>query len=205
MLSLRVVRLLVVLVLVGALLAVGGCHRHRKKYQPHSGNEGSSGPSSGISHPGRSLVPSINWSSTSNPPTASDLIVLNLINAQRAALGIRPLVWHDGLRKVALAHSQDMAQRNYLNLITPEGYDVFQMLTAANPPMSFTNAFAFVSQDPFGESSANYVANYLANPAIAAGLLDPNLTQIGLSGGPGPAGQNLFQFRTFILGQNVTP
>src|ERR1051325_2087670 len=132
-------RILALLIVCAILLPTGAC---RPNYAPHTGNEGSSGPSSGIAAAG----PSTTW--VSGQPNAPELNWLAAVNAQRNAAGVQSLAFHPGLWAVAQAHSTDMALRNYVNLITPDGYDVFQSLVAANPPMSFDNAFAFVAAVP---------------------------------------------------------
>ncbi len=145
----RIVRCCVILVLAGSLLAVGGCHRHRKsqsgKYQLHSGTVGYTGASqAAIPQSG----PSLTWTDSSNPPSAWDQQILTLINNQRTAQGLNPLTWHDGLAAVAQVHAINMHTNGYLSLVAPGGYDVFESLVTANPPMSFTNAFAMVVQMP---------------------------------------------------------
>jgi uncharacterized protein YkwD len=130
--------------------------------------------------------------------------LLGLINAQRNAAGMQSLTWHDGMSAVAHTHAVDMVQKNYLNLISPDGYDVFQSLVAANPPIQFDNAFAMVSQVATGITFANYFNFLMATPSSAAALMDPTLTHIGISGVtvPAPPGQD---DKVIILGRNVTP
>ncbi len=95
-----------------------------------------------------------------------------------------------------------MVNNNYLNLTSPAGYDVFEQLVNANPPMSFNNAFAFVSEGPAPANWPTELPIYLSNPAIAAGLLNPAMTQFGQVGVLDSAGMYK---HTFILGQDVTP
>jgi len=45
-------------------------------------------------------------------PDADELALLALCNESRAAAGLRPLVWHNGLGEAARAHSTDMAERD---------------------------------------------------------------------------------------------
>lgn len=45
------------------------------------------------------------------------------VNAERAANGMTPLQWDPQLASIALSHSQDMAQRDYFDHISPDGDD----------------------------------------------------------------------------------
>jgi uncharacterized protein YkwD len=48
----------------------------------------------------------------------------NLINVERQKNNLKPLAWNDTVGSVARNHSADMAQRNYFDHNTPEGYNV---------------------------------------------------------------------------------
>jgi len=54
---------------------------------------------------------------------ASELanIIHALINKLRRKHGLKSLAWDDALNRIALQHSRDMANRNYLSHDTPEG------------------------------------------------------------------------------------
>ena len=45
----------------------------------------------------------------------------DLVNLQREANGLHPLESHDGIRNVALSHSQDMSERDFYSHISPDG------------------------------------------------------------------------------------
>jgi len=53
------------------------------------------------------------------------------INVQRQATNAEPLSWDDELGKLARAHSEDMAKRNYFKHITPEGLTPMKRLQEA--------------------------------------------------------------------------
>lgn len=57
--------------------------------------------------------------------------VHELINAQRKANGSPELAWDDELSKIARAHSEDMAKRNYFKHINPEGQTPMKRAEAA--------------------------------------------------------------------------
>lgn len=49
--------------------------------------------------------------------------VLALTNRARAQAGAPPLAWHDELASTARAHAGDLAQRDYVEHLSPEGFD----------------------------------------------------------------------------------
>lgn len=58
------------------------------------------------------LTTSAGVASGAYAPDAGELALLAFANEARAAAGLRPLVWHDGLGKAARAHSTDMADND---------------------------------------------------------------------------------------------
>jgi uncharacterized protein YkwD len=185
-----------VMLSAGLILSAGGCV---PSYRPKAGSEASSGPSSGIAQAG----PSQTWFAGSHPPNGTLATLVAQINAQRNAASRGSLTWHDGLAAVALAHSDDMAQRDYLSVINPDGHDVFQALVAARPPMQFDNAFAFVFQAPPGPSVFPLL---MADQGAAQALMDPNMTHIGIQlNFYTPTPQPGYDWYTLIVGQKVSP
>ena len=57
--------------------------------------------------------------------------MLELVNAERAAAGLRPLRADADLTQVARRHSADMFARGYFSHITPEGRDPFERMRSA--------------------------------------------------------------------------
>lgn len=57
---------------------------------------------------------------------ALERMVFSAVNAQRVKAGLQPLKINLELAKIARAHSQDMAARNYTNHVNPEGLDPSQ-------------------------------------------------------------------------------
>ena len=54
--------------------------------------------------------------------------MLDLVNAERSAQGLRPLKADPALAEVARAHSRDMFGRGYFSHVTPEGRDPFERM-----------------------------------------------------------------------------
>lgn len=57
--------------------------------------------------------------------------LIALINAERARHGLPPLIIHAILTRVAQAHSQDMAARDFYSHTNPDGLDPCQRMTRA--------------------------------------------------------------------------
>lgn len=49
--------------------------------------------------------------------------LMALTNAARRDAGATPLAWHEALAETARAHAADLAQRNYVEHVSPEGFD----------------------------------------------------------------------------------
>jgi uncharacterized protein YkwD len=58
--------------------------------------------------------------------------MLNLVNQERRAKGLKPLVADTALRAVARQHSKDMFNRGYFSHRSPEGSDPFDRIRRAN-------------------------------------------------------------------------
>lgn len=81
-----------------------------------------------------SQTPATNQQTCNLPPTTGptkapeiniaelEMQIHSLINAERKKQGLSPLIWDAQLGIVARKHSEDMAQRNYFDHTTPEGY-----------------------------------------------------------------------------------
>ncbi len=60
--------------------------------------------------------------------------MLDLVNQERVAAGLRPLAPDPELTQVARQHSTDMFARGYFAHVTPEGRDPFERMREANVP-----------------------------------------------------------------------
>lgn len=54
----------------------------------------------------------------------------DLVNQHRAQAGCPPLVWDEAATRAAIAHSTDMARRNYFSHTTPDGHTMADRLRA---------------------------------------------------------------------------
>ncbi len=60
--------------------------------------------------------------------------VHDLVNTERINMRLKPLKIDNRLARIARAHSEDMAKRNYLEHVTPEGKTPLQRAMAAGYP-----------------------------------------------------------------------
>jgi uncharacterized protein YkwD len=67
----------------------------------------------------------------SRPRPDLEVRMLQMVNAERVAAGLRPLRADPELTEVARAHSRDMLARGYFSHVSPEGDDPFDRLRAA--------------------------------------------------------------------------
>jgi uncharacterized protein YkwD len=102
--------------------------------------------------------------------------MLCITNNERRAAGLAPLTNNTKLTNAAVAHSRDMAQRNYDAHNTPEGVTPDQRLTQAGYVFSW-----------WGENIANgyktprqVMAAWMASPGHRANILNPNFKEIGI-------------------------
>jgi uncharacterized protein YkwD len=103
----RLAALLLALVAVGMLAACGG-----------GGGGGGKGAKS--DNPSKGPPPG-SGTSMSDAELAMALEVLDIVNQERRAAGVDPLVWHEGASEVAYLHSLDMDVRDYFSHTNPDG------------------------------------------------------------------------------------
>lgn len=111
-------------------------------------------------------------------PTAAPSLeaeMLRLVNQERAAAGLAPLVMDERLRQVARAHSTDMFQRGYFSHYTPERDSPFDRLQAAD--ISYLAAGENLALAPSVEAAHRGLMN---SPGHRANILSPSFRRIGI-------------------------
>jgi uncharacterized protein YkwD len=103
--------------------------------------------------------------------------VLQLVNAQRAASGLAPLVRNEVLDRAALSHSQDMAAGGFMSHTGSDGSNPGQRIQAAG----YTGS-------TWGENIAIWYASaqavmdaWMNSPGHRANILNPNFREIGIA------------------------
>ena len=105
--------------------------------------------------------------------TTQEQRVLQLINQERAAKGLRPLVWDATLSRAARMHSENMANRGFFNHVSPDGHTASDRIklcgmhgwSALGENIAFNQGF----EDPV----AFAVEQWLKSPLHRQNMLSP--------------------------------
>jgi len=129
--------------------------------------------SAGAAVPGVTITPILIAPSNAD---AFEREVFDLTNAERAAYGLPPLIWHYGLAHVARMHSLDMALNNFMAHDSFDGRTFSQRITQAG--ISWTNVAENVAR---GQQSPQAVVNaWMNSPDHRANILNPSRTHLGV-------------------------
>jgi len=130
------------------------------------------------------------YRAVSRAATSMEAEVLALTNQARSVArtcggqrypAVAPLAWDPILADVALAHSRDMATRNYFSHTSPEGQGLANRMALAG--YRFTSAGENIAA---GYSTpAAVVAGWLASPGHCANLMSGSYTVVGIGFGTG--------------------
>ncbi len=112
-----------------------------------------------------------------NPRPRSDLEarMLELVNQERVAAGLKPLAPDPELTEVARQHSTDMFARGYFAHDTPEGRDPFDRMRAAN--VRFVTAGENLALAPSMQVAHRGLMN---SPGHRANILHPQFGRVGI-------------------------
>jgi uncharacterized protein YkwD len=106
---------------------------------------------------------------------ASESRMLELVNDERIALGLEPLVMDDSLRNLARAHSTDMFTRGYFSHITPEGITPFDRME--NAGIDYMIAGENLALAPTVDTAHEGLMNSAGH---RANILTPEFRKIGI-------------------------
>jgi uncharacterized protein YkwD len=112
-----------------------------------------------------------------NPKLRTDLEarMLEMVNAERAKQGLKPLAPDPQLAEVARAHSRDMFARGYFSHVTPEGKDPFDRMRADN--VRFLAAGENLALAPTLPGAHQVLMN---SPGHRANILRPQFRRLGV-------------------------
>ncbi len=105
----------------------------------------------------------------------SEQRMVELVNAQRAKLGIAPLKWREDLATVGRKHSTDMFERGYFSHYSPEGKDVGDRLIDAG--ITYSYAGENLALAPNVERAHTGLMN---SQGHKRNILDPAFKEIGI-------------------------
>ena len=113
---------------------------------------------------------------TSGNYTAFQKSIVQLVNKERAAVGLNALTENADLDKVATLKSQDMVNLNYFDHTSPTYGSPFDMITQFGIPYSYAG-----ENIAYGQTSPEDVMNgWMNSPGHKANILNSNFTQIGV-------------------------
>lgn len=102
--------------------------------------------------------------------------VVALVNKERIAAGLKPLIIHTNLTKMAKTKAIDMYKNNYFDHISPKYGSPFDMMDASN--ITFLYAGENIAK---GQRSAKEaVRDWMNSPGHKANILNPNYKVIGV-------------------------
>ena len=101
--------------------------------------------------------------------------MLELINEERAKVGIPPLVMDETIVTVARAHSYDMWQRKYFSHVDPDGKDPFDRMKEGG--VKFISAGENIALAPNVEVAHKGLMN---SPGHKRNILDPSFHKVGI-------------------------
>lgn len=112
-----------------------------------------------------------------SPKLRSDLEarMLDMVNAERAKQGLRPLTPDPQLAEVARAHSRDMLARGYFSHVDPEGKDAFDRMRRAN--LRYLTAGENLALAP---TLAGAYRGLMNSPGHRANMLRPQFGRVGI-------------------------
>lgn len=101
--------------------------------------------------------------------------IFNLVNEERAKIGVQPLIWDETRVQVGRLHSEDMFKRGYFSHYSPEGKDVGDRLQAAG--IVFQIAGENLALAPSISSAHTGLMN---SPGHKRNILDPAFNKVGI-------------------------
>jgi uncharacterized protein YkwD len=101
--------------------------------------------------------------------------MLEMVNAERARQGLKPLQPDPELAQVARAHSRDMLARGYFSHVAPEGKDAFNRMREAN--VRFLTAGENLALAPTLPAAHQGLMN---SPGHRANVLRPQFGRLGV-------------------------
>ncbi len=101
--------------------------------------------------------------------------LLDLLNETRREAGLPPVREHVGLREVALAHSREMAEQDFIGHTSPRTGSAVDRVRAANLPSSLV-----LENIGRGYGAAEIHRGLMESPGHRANLVNPDVTHVGI-------------------------
>lgn len=111
----------------------------------------------------------------SMPDPEAEEEMLRLVNEERTAQGLEPLLMDEQLRAVARAHARDMFKRGYFSHYSPEGSSPFDRMRAAG--IQYLSAGENLALAPTVEVAH---AGLMNSPGHRRNILSPDFRRVGI-------------------------
>lgn len=109
---------------------------------------------------------------------AMELEAFDLINVERSAAGVDPLVMDSGLRAVARAHSEDMVAREFFSHDNPDGASPFDRIHAAG--IEYSRAGENIAWNNFPNPVEKAVDGWMNSTGHRNNILNGEFTLTGM-------------------------
>lgn len=122
----------------------------------------------------------------------AEAAIVELVNAERAKVGLGPLAVDARLRAAARTHSKDMGDLNFFDHTSPvKGRESFTDRIKAQGLTKFGAAGENIAAGPFNSASRarGFMKLWMESPGHRANILDPNFQFIGVGVYVTPSGE----------------
>jgi uncharacterized protein YkwD len=110
----------------------------------------------------------------SGDPRKAEALLLQIVNRDRAAVGLLPLVWDEGLARAARGYSQEMAERQQVDHVSARSGDAADRVRRAGVDVAFV--FENVARaNSVGEAQRSF----MTSPGHRANVLARKVTRLG--------------------------
>ena len=123
------------------------------------------------------LLVLIGGSISLSAPKISAEQILNLVNEDRAAVGLPALSFNQTLNSAALAKAQDMLKNNYFAHISPSGTKPWEFFRA----LGYNYAYAGENLALNYSDEYDLINSWMNSPKHRENILSPNYSDLGLA------------------------
>ena len=131
-----------------------------------------------------------------------ELRAFEMVNRERTKAGLEPLVMDDAVRRVARAHSEDMAARHFASHDNPDGVTPFQRLDAAG--IHYGWAGENIAWNDFPTPAEAALSGWMGSAEHSENILRPQFNRTGIGvAADGGRGYYFTQIFVDISGNDV--
>ncbi len=113
--------------------------------------------------------------SNASQDSPAEQYMLKLVNKERAARGLKEVIFDDSLRDVGRAHCKDMFERGYFSHYTPEGFSPFDRMDEAG--IVYNTAGENLALSPNADIAMQGLMN---SPGHKANILSSDFGKVGV-------------------------